>query len=142
MKRWKLGLAFLVSVVLICITGTQAYAQTRASDYIKGYAVSAQQGDYRGQVYIQCDIRANWAVPRIGVKEIQIFRSDGSHMTTIQGTISNGLIAPKSSIAHIVTYTYKGVPGVSYYAKVTLCAGTASDYDTRLVTTQTVQAPK
>lgn len=141
MKRWKLGLAFLVSVVLICITGTQAYAQTRASDYIKGYAVSAQQGDYRGQVYIQCDIRANWAVPRIGVKEIQIFRSDGSHMTTIQGTISNGLIAPKSSIAHIVTYTYKGVPGVSYYAKVTLCAGTASDYDTRLVRTQTVKAP-
>lgn len=142
MKRWKLGLAFLVSVVLICITGTQAYAQTRASDYIKGYAVSAQQGDYRGQVYIQCDIRANWAVPRIGVKEIQIFRSDGSHMTTIQGTISNGLIAPKSSIAHIVTYTYKGVPGVSYYAKVTLCAGSASNYDTRLVRTQTVKAPK
>lgn len=142
MKRWKLGLAFLVSVVLICITGTQAYAQTRASDYIKGYSVSAQQGDYRGQVYIQCDIRANWAVPRIGVKEIQIFQSDGSHVTTIQGTMSNGLIAPKSSIAHIVTYTYKGTPGMSYYAKVTLCAGSASDYDTRLVRTQTVQAPK
>lgn len=142
MKRWKLGLGFLVSVVLICITGTQAYAQTRASDYIKGYSVSAQQGAYCGQVNIKCDIRANCAVPRIGVQEIQIFQSDGSYVTTIQGTISNGLIAPKSSVAHIVTYTYKGVPGTSYYAKVTLCAGTSSDYDTRVVRTQTVETAR
>lgn len=34
MRRWKSLLVFFVSVALICITGTQAYAQTRASDYV------------------------------------------------------------------------------------------------------------
>lgn len=142
MKRWKLGLAFLVSVVLICITGTQAYAQTRASDYIRGYSVYAHPGENRGQVDIECAIRGNSAVSKIGVLKIEIYQSDGTHITTIQGTTFNGLLASKSSFTHGLTYTYKGVPGMSYYAKVTLCAGSASNYDTRLVRTQTVKAPK
>lgn len=130
-----------VSVVLICISGVQAYGQARASSYVAGYSVSACQGEGRGQVDIKCDIRANWAVSKIGVLEIKIYESDGSHVTTIQGTTSNGLLSAKSSVAHIVTYTYKGVPGTTYYAKVTLCAGTASDYDVRYVQTQRVTAP-
>lgn len=132
---------FCMSVVLICIVGTQAYAQTRASDYVAWYSVSAYQGENRGQIDIECNIRAKWAVPKIGVSTIEIYKSDGSHVTTIQGSTSNGLLSPKSSIAHIVTYTYKGVPGTTYYAKVTLCAGTNSDYDVRNVQTQKVTAP-
>lgn len=34
MKGWKWGLAFFVTIVLIGIVGTQACAQTRASDYV------------------------------------------------------------------------------------------------------------
>ena len=76
-----------------------------------------------------------------GVLKIEIYQSNGSRVTTIQGTTSNGLLSPESSFAHIVTYTYKGVPGITYYAKVTLCAGTNSDYDVRYVQTQKVTAP-
>lgn len=141
MKKWRLLFAFCMSVVLICIAGAQAYAQTRGSDYIKGYAVTAHQGSNRGEIDIKCDIRADGAVPKIGVLKIEIYKSSGSHVTTIQGTTSNGLRSTKNSFAHIVTYTYKGVPGTTYYAKVTLCAGTNSDYDVRNVQTQRVTAP-
>lgn len=142
MRRWNLVFTLLVSVALIFIAGTQAHAQTRASDYIRGYSVYAHPGENRGQVDIECAIRGNSAVSKIGVLKIEIYQSDGTHITTIQGTTFNGLLASKSSFTHGLTYTYKGVPGMSYYAKVTLCAGIASDYDTRLVRTQTVQAPK
>ena len=141
MRRWRLLLALFVSAVLICIAGMQACAQTRASDYVAQYSVSAYQGENRGQVDIDCYIRAKWAVPKIGVLKIEIYQANGNHVTTIQGSTSNGLLSPKSSLAHIVTYTYKGVPGTTYYAKVTLCAGTNSDYDVRNVQTQKVTAP-
>lgn len=141
MRKWRSLLAFCVSVVLICIIGTQAYAQTRSSDYFMRYSVSAHQGANRGEMDIECDIRADGIVPKIGVLTIEIYKSDGNRVTTIQGTTSNGLLSPQSSVAHIVTYTYKGVPGTTYYAKVTLCAGTNSDYDVRNVQTQKVTAP-
>ena len=64
MRRWRLLLSFFVSAVLICIVGTQAYAQTRASDYVARYSVSAHQGENRGQIDIDCNIRAKWAVPK------------------------------------------------------------------------------
>lgn len=141
MRRWRMLVAFCMSVVLICIAGTQTYAQSRASSYIAGYSVSAYQGEGRGQVDIKCDIRANWAVPKIGVLKIEIYQSDGSRVATIQGTTSNGLLSSKTSVVHGLTYIYSGVPGTTYYAKVTLCAGTNSDYDVRYVQTQKVTAP-
>lgn len=141
MKKWRSLLAFCMSVVLICVAGAQAYAQTRASSYVADYYVSMHQGEGRGQVDIDCNIRANWAVPKIGVLTIAIYKSDGSRVTTIQGTTSNGLLSSKTSVVHGLTYTYNGVPGTTYYAKVTLCAGTNSDYDVRNVQTQKVTAP-
>lgn len=141
MRRWRLLLALFVSGVLICSVGTQAYAQTRASDYVARYSVSAYQGENRGQIDIDCNIRAKWAVPKIGVLKIEIYQSNGRRVTTIEGTISNGLLSSKTSVVHGLTYTYKGVPGTTYYAKVALCAGTNSDYDVRNVQTQKVTAP-
>ena len=141
MKKWRSLLALCMSVVLICIASAQANAQTRASSYIAGYSVSVYQGEGRGQVDIDCNIRANWAVPKIGVLTIAIYKSDGSRVATIQGTTSNGLLSSETSVVHGLTYTYKGVPGTTYYAKVTLCAGTNSDYDVRYVQTQKVTAP-
>lgn len=141
MKQRKLWLVLFVSVFLVCVIGTQAYAQTRASSYVEAYSVSAQRGTHRGEVDIVAMITSNCAVPKIGVLKIEIYQSNGKLVTTIQGTTTNGLFSPKSSFTHGYTYTYQGVSGTSYYAKVTLCAGTTSDYDTRFVRTQTVQAP-
>lgn len=141
MKKWRSLLVFWVSVVLLCVVGTQAYAQTRASDYVDSYFVFACQGENRGEVDIACNIMAKWPVSKIGVLTIEIYKSNGSRVTTIQGTTSNGLLSSETSVVHGLTYTYKGVPGTTYYAKVTLCAGTNSDYDVRYVQTQRVTAP-
>lgn len=138
----KRGFSFLIFITLIFITGPQVCAQARGSDYVKGYSVSAKEGIHRGEIDIACNIAAKSPVQKIGVLKIEIYQSDGQRITTIHGTTSNGLLSSKSNLIHIVTYTYKGTPGMSYYAKVTLCAGSASNYDTRLVRTQTVQAPK
>lgn len=141
MRKWRSLLAFCMSIVLICIAGGQVYAQTRASDYIALYSVSAHQGENRGQVNIECNIRAKWTVPQIGVLTIVIYKSNGSQVATIQGTTSNGLLSPTDTIIYGLTYTYNGVPGTTYYAKVTLCAGSNNDYDVRYVQTQKVTAP-
>lgn len=134
--------SFLIFITLIFIMGPQVCAQARGSDYVKGYSVSAKEGIYRGEIDIACNITAKSPVSKIGVLKIEIYQSNGNLVATIHGTTSNGLLSSKSNLIHIVTYTYKGTPGMSYYAKVTLCAGSASDYDTRVVRTQTVQAPK
>lgn len=138
MKMRRL-LLWLLTVVFICGTSICAHAQARSSDYFNGYYVSAHQGDGWAEIDIEADITANWSVPKIGVLKIEIYRSNGSHVTTIQGTTSNGLLSPKNNFCHGVIYTYRGVPGTSYYAIVTLCAGTNTDYDTRVVRTQTVR---
>lgn len=65
MRRWRMFITLCMSVVLICVVGAQAYAQTRASDYFKGYSVYAYQGSNRGEMDIECDIRADGAVAKI-----------------------------------------------------------------------------
>lgn len=142
MKQRKFGFILCLLIALVCIVDIRTYAQIYASSYINGYAVSALRGNNRGEIYIEADIAAYGAVSKIGVLKIEIYQSNGNHVTTIYGTTSNGLLSPIRSSSHALKYTYMGIPGVSYYAKVTLCAGTASDYDTRVVRTQTVQAPK
>lgn len=141
MKKRKLILALLVPIVLLCTGKIQAHAQTRASQYINNYVVSAAQGSNRGEVNIDFSIQANTVVSKIGALKIEIYRSNGGLVTTLYGSPSNGLLSPRNSIIYGISYHYKGISGTSYYAIVTLCAGTSSDYDTRVVRTQTVKAP-
>lgn len=103
MRRWRIFIALCVSVVLICIAGAQAYAQTRASDYVDSYFVFACQGENRGEVDIACNIMAKWPVSKIGVLTIEIYKSNGSRVTTIQGTTSNGLLSSETSVVHGLT---------------------------------------
>lgn len=140
MKKWTLTLLFL-GVAMVLGVSTQAFAQTRSSNYIESYLVQAYQGDNRGEVYIDFYVKANSTTPKIGVLEIEIYQSNGNYVTTIKGSTVNRLLSPKSTGFYSFSYHYIGLPGISYHAKVTLCAGTASDYDTRLVRTQTVKAP-
>lgn len=143
MRKVRPFLALVVCAALLFLSGAQAYAQAepRGSQYIFSYLVDAYAGDSRGQVKIDCMVKGNFEVQKIGVLKIEIYKSTGSYVTTIHGTTSNGLLSPESSVLHGLTYTYTGVPGTTYYAKVTLCAGTNSDYDTRNVQTQKVTAP-
>ena len=76
----------------------------------------------------------------IGVESIKIYKADGSYVTTITGTTSNGLVESNSDICKSF-YDYKLTSGVSYYAKVKVFATVGSEYDSRTITTSTVKAP-
>ena len=137
MKKASIILAALLSCLLIAPT----FAQARASEYIAFSTAIASPGDERGEVNIEFSVRTEKVLSKIGALKIEIYRSNGSYVTTIWGSTSIGLLSPKSGCIYAATYPYKGTPGVSYYAVVTLCAGTATDYDTREITTSTVRAP-
>lgn len=140
MKKISLIMVMVVSLLLACSVSTQA--QTRASEYLSGYRASIQCGANSGEILINFVVQAEKSVPKIGALKIDIYRTSGDRAATIYGTTSNGLLSPKSGRLYAHSYTYKGIPTVSYYAVVTVCAGPSTNYDTRIVKTSVVQAPK
>ncbi len=137
MKKISLVLSVILLSLLICPIAAQA----RASESISDYKVYIEAGDGRGEVNIDFLVRATASFPKLGALKIEIYKANGDYVKTIWGNTSNGLLSPRSGRYYSNTYTYKGTPGVSYYAVVTICAGTATDYDTREITTSTVRAP-
>lgn len=141
----KFSLSFLLAVVLsiflICPV-VDAQTQTRASQYIVSYTANISQGNNSGEILVDFTIRATKPLPKIGALKIDIYRTSGDRAVTIWGTTSNGLLSAKSATRYSHSYSYKGIPTVSYYAVVTVCAGTSTNYDTREVSTSVVQAPK
>lgn len=134
-------ISLILSMVLISLLICPIAAQARASENIANHEVNALQGDGRGEISIDFVVRATASLPKIGALKITIYKANGDYVKTIWGNTSNGLLSPKSGRYYSNTYTYEGTPGVSYYAVVTVCAGTATDYDTREITTATVRAP-
>ena len=137
MKKISLVLSVILLSLLICPIAAQA----RASESISDYKVYIEAGDGRGEVNIDFLVRATASFPKLGALKIEIYKANGDYVKTIWGNTSNGLLSPRSGRYYSNTYTYEGTPGVSYYAVVTICAGTATDYDTREITTSTVRAP-
>ncbi len=140
MKKRLLSLGFVGVFVLALCCGMAAAAEPRASKTLLMYLVSALEGDSTGEIKIAYDVRANKIADKVGVSYIEIYRSDGTRVATIAGTIDNGLVRTDSH-RHCSTYVYKCTPGVSYYAVVTVFAAIGADYDSRDVTTSSVTAP-
>lgn len=137
MKKVSIIFAAVIASLLLC----PALAHARASEYIGGYTVEVSEGDTQGTVIFGFLIRAKEPVAKIGALEIRIYEANGDCVSTICGNTSNGLLSSKRCLSYGSTYSYKGTPGTSYYAVVTLCAGPATNYDTRKVTTEAVRAP-
>lgn len=140
MKKLSFILATVLSILLLCPVG--ARAQTRSSQYIISGAANISQGNATGEIVVKFSVLANTSVPKIGAIQIDIYRTSGDRAATIRGNTSNGLLSSKSATRYFYSYTYKGIPTVSYYAVVTVCAGPSTNYDTRTVKTSVVQAPK
>ena len=134
-------ISLILAAVLVSLSVCPLFAQARASEYICSYTVDATQGDNPGEVNFDFTVRATYTVSKIGALQIEIYKGNGQYITTVLGTPSNGLLSAQSSRIHARVYTYEGVPGTSYYAKITVCAGSLTYYDTREVTTDVVVAP-
>lgn len=104
---------------------------------ISGYNASLKLGTGKGAVRISYTVTSSKPAKTIGVSKIEIYKSNGTKEATITGTVENGLLR-ESAGTKTGTYTYRGNPGESYYAKVTLYVVCASGSDSRTVTTKTV----
>lgn len=142
MKRivtFTLALTMLLTCCLGVASATNT-ADTRASLTISAYSASLRAGTNRGEIKISYDVNASKIADSVGVSSIVIYKSDGSRVTTITGSKSNGLICA-SDFGHDGVYSYTATSGASYYAKVTVFATIGSVSDSRTVTTSTVKAP-
>lgn len=134
-------ISLLLAAVLISLTFCPVVAQARASEYFMSYSANALPGNERGEIKIDFSVHATGTFSKIGALKIEIYKANGEHMTTVWGSPSNGLLSAQTNYVYGRTYTYDGVPGTSYYAKVTLCAGSLTYYETREMTTPMALAP-
>ena len=132
-----------LGVLFTCCCGT-AYASadfdTRASYTLSGYSAELYSGSNKGEVYINYDVESSKLADSVGVKSITFYKSNGDYVTTVYGSVGNGLIGTKTCL-HDGDYYYSLTSGVSYYAKVTIFATVGNLSDSRTITTSTVKVP-
>lgn len=140
MRKRTLSLGLVLTMMLTLCGGMAFAAEPRGSSTLFYYPVGVATGDNKGEIDICYDVMANQEADEVGIASIKIYRSSGSYVTTITGTLENGLIRTHAG-SHRSTYTYKGTSGVTYYAEVTVFAKIGTDFDSRVVTTPTITAP-
>lgn len=139
----KRTFSFVLALVmtLFCCNGlavAAAASDVRSSPTISSYAVMLKAGSKRGELRISYDVTSSQPRADVGVSSIEIYKSDGTYVTTITGTTSNGLISNGTGSTS-GTYSHIATSGVSYYAKVTIFAKANGVSDSRTVTTETVK---
>ena len=142
MKRiLTMPLAFLmaISCCLMMVSAAETVLQ-RASITLSGYSATMKAGTTSGELRISYQVNSNMVATKLGVSSIKIYKSNGTYVTTISGSTTNGLIRTSSN-THRGTYSYSGTPGTSYYAVVTVFASTSAESDSRDITTATIKAP-
>lgn len=134
-------LTLTISITL-CISSSFASESSilRGSPTLSEYSAKVSKGYSSGEIIISYDVEANDFGESVGVSSIKIYKSNGSYVTTITGTVENDLIGTNTPL-HRSSYTYQGVSGTYYYAKVTVFATINGVTDSRTITTNTVQAP-
>ena len=139
----KLTLTFISLIFLFfffCQSVSAIEMSPRASDYLDGYGASLYPGSTKGSVRVAFTVTATRHSDRVGVSELVIYKSNGSRVATISGTVSNGLMCEDTTF-HMGDYTYYGEAGVSYYAKLTIYAERDGGSDSRIYLTNTCTAP-
>lgn len=138
MTKVRREIAILLTISLVfALACSFASANTEASDYLAEYGAALVAREESGRYDIYYDVTAVKRSDSLGVSQVKIYRSDGTYITTIFGSTSNGLIR-ENSPSHTGTYTYYGVSGNSYYAVVTIFAARGNGSDSRDITTNTI----
>lgn len=138
MRYIKRGISiFLVLLFILALGCNIATASITSSDYLAQYGAALIATDTKGQYDIFFDITATTTSDSLGVSQIKIYKSNGTYVTTIKGTVANGLII-EDDCSHTGVYTRYGVSGNSYYAEVTVFAKRGSGSDSRTITTNTI----
>jgi len=137
------SLLLVLTMVLGCL-GTNAGAapagtnSPMASNYFALYGAKliAPGG---GKLCVAGNVEAMSTMSSIGMAYFRVYKADGTFVTTVIGSISNGMLQSQSD-AYNGNYTYQASPGTTYYVVVTFTCSDAYGYDTRNYTTNTVIA--
>ena len=142
MAKRLCSFVLMLSLLFSCCGSALATggAETQASPTLSRYTTSLTAGTKSGQVKISYTVSAWSTASVIGVSAIKIYTSNGSYVTTITGSTSNGLLSSNINKKN-GTYTYSGSSGTSYYAMVTFTATVNGTSDWKTVTTNTAKAP-
>lgn len=141
MKKRLFSLFCITLLITSLVTTAKAGSiQPYASDYLAKYTIAMGPGSNAGELLLAYSVVGTGNATTTGIKKLDVYKANGTYVTTIYGTTSNKLLRSSSSY-NSGTYTYKGVSGTSYYMLVTVYAGDSYGSDTRTVTTNTVKAP-
>lgn len=143
MKKTIRGIVFALTLVFtlsVCCPSTVASA--RASEYIDKTYTDMFAGEDSGELDIDFLIIAAKDPTLVGVYKIAFYKANGDYVTTVWGTVINGLLSNSGSRAHGGTYTFdRAESGVSYYAVVTFMANDRDGGDKFEMETSVVKAP-
>lgn len=134
-------IAATIILVTCCPIANASDIRPRASEYLSQYTVALTEGDSTGEIKIVYSIIPSRKATVAGLSQIEIYKGNGSYVTTIYGDTTNGLLTTLTTAYCSGTYVYSGASGTSYYAKVTVYGGNTTGSDTRVITTRTVIAP-
>lgn len=139
----KLTLMFATLVFLIaslCQSASAVELSPRASLYLNGYGAGIYPETTKGAVRIEFTVTATTYSDYVGVSQLIIYKSSGTRVATITGTVDNGLLR-EDHIVNLGHYIYYGEPGAKYYAKLTMYAERDGGSDSREYLTTTCTAP-
>lgn len=133
---------FLAASIFAGMMYAPAYAaqiEPRESYVFSSYWVMIYEGNSAGKINVDFSVMCSHPTTIIGVSSIEIYRANGTHVYTEEGTIENGLLRNGGNCTG--TYTYQGISGLSYYAVVNFYGVADGITDTRSIITDTVTAP-
>ena len=114
MKTLKRTITLLLAVcLLVSCCGVEAGAvEPRSSNYFAAYGAHVTViGD--GKITITGEVDAVHTMTRLGVTRILFYKSDGTYIKTVYGSISNGLLRDNSPF-FAADYTFQGNSGTPH----------------------------
>lgn len=133
----KMALVFTSLVLLIaslCQVAAAIEISPRASLYLDGYGAYLYQGNVSGSIRVEFTVSGTRKSDLVGVSKLSIYKGDGTFVTSVKGTVANGLLA-KDLKVHAGAYTYYGEANEVYYMELTMYAERDGGSDSRLYTT-------
>ncbi|WP_295748327.1 hypothetical protein [uncultured Oscillibacter sp.] len=77
----------------------------------------------------------------MGVKRIEIYKTSGTHVATVRGSTSNGLLR-EDALGHLSHFTFNATVGETYYAVLTMYAERDGGSDSKTYTTNEYTVPE
>lgn len=126
------SLVLLVSFLFQAVSAIEVYP--RASLYLDGYGASLYEGDHTGTVRVEFTVSGTRRSDRVGVSKLSIYKGDGTFVTSVTGSVANGLLGEdlKTYMGH---FTYYGEANTVYYMVLTMYAERDGGSDSRQYTT-------